>query len=966
MRAAGKSAGRAVQPGILGGGSRLFRMDSDGWRKAEECYHAAMERPPHDRAAFVAQACAHDSELRREVESLLAHEGHADGLLETPAWNHLTPPDETGTIVPAALAGGAAIAAYRILEKLGAGGMGEVYRATDTKLQREVAIKVLAPDFANDRAWLSRFQREARVLASLNHPHIAAVYGLEESNGVRAIAMELVEGPTLAERNARKRIPVDEALAIARQIVKALEYAHEKGIVHRDLKPANIKLRPDGVVKVLDFGLAKRAISNESPELTATRAGMVVGTPAYMAPEQAAGLPVDRRADIWAFGVVLFEMLSGRQIYARKTTFETLAAVARDEPKWDELPAETPAAILRLLRRCLDKDPQRRLRDIGEARIVLDEDQPEEGARPSSLRARGGWIAAALLGLAAAAGWIAFLRAGSGAPGSDWKVSIVPPSGVELPSVGSMSQATPEISPDGTMIVCRLGAGLQLRKLNSTQFVPLRGTTDAVEPFWAPDSQWIGFFVNDALMKMQVPNGAPELLWKAKGGFAGGAWGSNGTILFGVGGPKLLAIPAAGGNAIPLPLPKTVFNALFPHFLPDGEHFLFSGLGLTHSVGGLQEKNFYLARWNGGKWALPPAPLAATSGEARYSSAYGGSVLFMRNDNLYSQKLNVSQVRLEGSPILVETSVASSAGTANRGCFSVSRDGVLAWRPGRQYAEQLTWFDRHGNPVETAGPPAAYLSARLSPDERRIAAVVWTATGRELRVLEIGQSGFLPILSPEMNHGFPNSAVWTRDNSRLLYTRSTPDGPFFTEQSASGNSEARDLGKAPGVSLYATAPNGAWLTMANNTLHLAQVEGDKTLRPLLASNEQTSQGAFSPDGRWVVYVSLASEELFVQAFPISGSRKQISSGGGSMPYWRSDGHEIVYLGPGSCIYSVRLDAARGQFSAPARLFAVRSAPNSAEHTTLAVTRDGSRILFNQALDQPESRVIDVVALQRQY
>jgi len=938
-------------------------MDSDGWRKAEECYHAAMERPPHDRAAFVAQACAHDSELRREVESLLAHEGHADGLLETPAWNHLTPPDETGTIVPAALAGGAAIAAYRILGKLGAGGMGEVYRATDTKLQREVAIKVLAPDFANDRAWLSRFQREARVLASLNHPHIAAVYGLEESNGVRAIAMELVEGPTLAERNVRKRIPVNEALAIARQIVEAMEYAHEKGIVHRDLKPSNVKLRPDGVVKVLDFGLARSASSDESPELTATRAGMVIGTPAYMAPEQAAGLPVDRRADIWAFGVVLFEMLSGRQIYARNTTFETLAAVARDEPKWDELPAETPAAILRLLRRCLDKDPKRRLRDIGEARIALDENQPVEDAQPSGLRARGGWIAAALLGLAAAAGWIAFLRAGSGAPSSDWKVSIVPPSGVELPSVGSMSQSAPEISPDGTMIVCRLGAGLQLRKLNSTQFVPLRGTTDAVEPFWSPDSQWIGFFVNEALMKMQVPDGAPELLCKAKGGFAGGTWGSKGTILFAVGASKLLAIPATGGNATSLPLPKTVFNALFPHFLPDGEHFLFAGLGLLHSEAGLTEKNFYLAWWSGGKWALPPAPLAAISGEARYSSAYGGSVLFERSDNLYAQKLNVSRARLEGSPMLVETSVASSAGTANRGPFSVSRNGILTWRPGRQYAEQLTWFDRHGNPVETAGPASAYLSARLSPDERRIAAVVFIATGRELRILETGQSGFLPILSPEMSHGFPNNVVWS-DNSHLLYTRSTPDGPFFTEQSASGGSEGRDLGKAPSPSLYAAAPNGTLLTKANNTLHLAPIEGDSTPRPLLASNEQTSQGAFSPDGRWVVYVSLPSEELFVEAFPISGSRKQISSGGGSMPYWRRDGHEIVYLGADSCIYSVRLDAARGQFSAPERLFAVRSAPNSPDHTTLAVTRDGSRILFNQAIDQPESRVIDVVALHR--
>ena len=925
-----------------------------------------MELPAPQRAAFVAQACANNPELRREVQSLLAHEDQSDALLDCTPWNQVSPPDATATIAIGALGAGSVLGAYRIVGKLGAGGMGEVYRAFDSKLQREVALKVLAPDFADDREWLSRFQREARVLASLNHPHIAAVYGLEESGSIRAIAMELVEGPTLAERIARKRIPVKEALAIARQIAEALEYAHEKGIVHRDLKPANVKLRPDGVVKVLDFGLAKPAISDDAPASTGTRAGVVVGTPAYMPPEQAAGLPVDRRADIWAFGVVLFEMLSGRQIYTRKTTLETLAAVARDEPRWNELPAETPAAIVRLLRRCLDKDPKRRLRDIGEARIALKEDQPEEPIPRPNPRARAGWIAAAaLFAIAAAAGWIAFLRAGTGAAGVDWKLSIIPPPGTELPSVGSMYQATPEISPDGTMIVCRLGAGLQLRKLNSTQFVPLHGTTDAVQPFWAPDSQWIGFFVNGAVMKMQVPDGAPEVLWKAKGNFAGGTWGSKGTILFGLGGSSLQAIPAAGGGVITLPLPKNSISGYFPHFLPDGEHFLFSGAARP-SEGELVARNFYLGGWSGGKWTLPAVPLASSSGEARYSSAYGGSLLFVRNDNLYAQELNLSRTRLEGSPILVETSVASSAGPVRSDSFSVSRNGILAWRPGRAYAEQLTWFDRHGNPVETAGPIDAYLSARPSPDERRIAAIVITNIGQELRVLETGQSGFLTILSSNLRHGVPWSVVWRRDGLSLLYTRYTLTDIFLTEQSATGSSEARELGKVPSPSLFGIAPNGTLLMMVNNTLHLAPVEGDRTPRPLLASDEQTSQGAFSPDGRWVVYAAEPSNELFVQAFPISGPRKQISAGAGFMPYWRADGKEIVYLGQDNSVYSVRLDPARMEFHPPERLFAVRSAPNSTAHSTLAVSRDGARILFNQAIDQPESRVIDVagIALRR--
>ena len=298
------------------------------------------------------------------------HQGQSDRLLESPGWSHVMPSGETGTFALGVLSAGSMMAEYQIAGELGSGGMGEVYRATDTRLRREVALKVLAPGFAHDSQWLSRFQREARVLASLNHPHIAAIYGLEESGGLRAITMELVEGPTLAERMARGRIPINESLAIAKQIAEALEYAHEKGIVHRDLKPPNVKLRPDGVIKVLDFGLAKAVDANEMPAVTG--AGVILGTPAYMPPEQAGGLPVDRRADIWAFGVVLFEMLAGRQIYARKTTLETLAAVARDEPRWDELPKQTPAAILRLLRRCLDRNPKNRLRDIGEARVAIE------------------------------------------------------------------------------------------------------------------------------------------------------------------------------------------------------------------------------------------------------------------------------------------------------------------------------------------------------------------------------------------------------------------------------------------------------------------------------------------------------------------------------------------------------------------------------------------------------------------
>jgi eukaryotic-like serine/threonine-protein kinase len=474
-------------------------VNADRWKQIEDCYHAAMERPAHERDAFLAQSYAADPELRREVESLLDHEGTADELLESPAWNHVTPSDETGTFAPGALLAGSMMAEYRIAGKLGSGGMGEVYRATDTKLQRQVALKVLASELAQNDTWKSRFQREARVLASLNHPHIAAIYGLEESGGVSAIAMELVEGPTLAECMERGRIPVPEALAIARQIAEALEYAHEKGIVHRDLKPANVKLRPDGVVKVLDFGLAKDVNPREAPTATATGAGGIMGTPAYMAPEQAAGLQVDRRADIWAFGVVLFEMLAGHQAYARKTTLETLAAVARDDPPWDKLPAETPAQIRGLLRRCLDRDTRNRLRDVGEARIAIQNTGKEPEVTVGAVATRSPSGASTprqkYLRLAVSVTVVLLLTL------SGWwfaKLHKVPALELKLRQLTTNSMENPvesaAISPDGKYLAYTDFLGMHIRSIDSgeTRTVPqpegLHGERCCVVDFWFPDS----------------------------------------------------------------------------------------------------------------------------------------------------------------------------------------------------------------------------------------------------------------------------------------------------------------------------------------------------------------------------------------------------------------------------------------------------------------------------------------------
>jgi eukaryotic-like serine/threonine-protein kinase len=498
-------------------------MNAEGWQEVEECYHAALERPPAERAGFLERARANNPDLRREVESLLAHEGQADELLEGQVWKHVASSDETGPMAPGVLEAGLMMAGYRIAERLGAGGMGEVYRATDTKLQRDVALKVLAAGFAHDSGWLSRFQREARVLASMNHPHIAAIYGLEESGGVRAIVMELVEGPTLAERMVRGRIPIPEALAIARQIAEALEYAHETGIVHRDLKPANVKLRPDGVVKVLDFGLAKAIDPKEAPTVTATGVGVVMGTPAYMAPEQAAGLQVDRRADIWAFGVVLFEMLAEQRVYARTTTLETLAAIARDEPPWDGLPADVPAEIIRLLRRCLDKDPKHRLRDMGEARIAIQNVGKEPGltlnavATVSTPRRKHFpvAVAATVVLLLTSAGW--WLAKVHHPPTPELTLRQLTTNSIENPVASSA------ISPDGKYLAYSDLQGLHIRSIDSgeTRTVPqpegLHGERCCGVDAWFPDStKFLGLSGDPGPIfttwVVSVVGGAPRLL----------------------------------------------------------------------------------------------------------------------------------------------------------------------------------------------------------------------------------------------------------------------------------------------------------------------------------------------------------------------------------------------------------------------------------------------------------------------
>ena len=647
-------------------------MDPQRWVKIESLYHAALARDPGDRLDYLAAACAQEPELRREVESLL---GAANVDLRSPL---------TGDRkwLP-----GLRLGAYEILAPLGAGGMGEVYRARDTKLRREVAIKVLPREFERNFARLARFEREAHVLASLNNRRIAAIYDLEEFQGVRFLVLELVEGPTLADRIARGPIPQDEALAIASQVIEAMEYAHERNIVHRDLKPANIKVTPEGDVKVLDFGLAK-ALSDPAPatdsadsptlDIGRTEIGMILGTPAYMSPEQASGKPADRRADIWSFGAVLYEMLTGKRAFEGESVSHTLASVLKLEPDLNALPASTPAAIRNLIRRCLTKDPRQRLQAIGEARIILESPRTEEAAAGIS-SAKRAWlrpaVAALLLVLSAGLAFIAWehFREEPGVV----RFSFSLPESVNFgPQISSMT-----VSPDGRHVAFESPARgkrqLWVRDLDSPSprvLADLSGTTET--PFWAPDSRRLGFFDGTRLKKIDI-NGGPAMTIADTGSenAGSGSWNQDDVIIFSNAGPRrlLFRVPAAGGSPISVTeLDKARGETLHwaPWFLPDGRHFLYLARSASPETSGV---------YVGDLASKTRKQVVAFATRAIYVKP--GYLLFVRERTLMAQRFDTASLETMGDAIpVVEQIQAFAPPEPDRptfGNFSASQNGGL-------------------------------------------------------------------------------------------------------------------------------------------------------------------------------------------------------------------------------------------------------------------------------------------------
>ena len=790
-----------------------------------------------------------------------------------------------------ALTVGTRLGHYDVTALIGEGGMGEVYQATDTKLNRQVALKILPEAFASDPDRLARFQREAQVLASLNHPNIAQIHGLEESEGTRALVLELVEGPTLADRIAQGPIPIDEALPIAKQIAEALEAAHEAGVIHRDLKPANIKVRQDGTVKVLDFGLAKALDTtpegdpSQSPTLTAaaTQMGVILGTAAYMSPEQARGLPVDKRADVWAFGVVLYEMLTGSRPFQGEDVSLTLASVMKSDVNATVLPADLPETLRTVIRQCLQKDPKRRIRDVGDVSLAMDGafETVVSGARAEPAAAQpAGWRQAmpwalGSLALAVITGMAVWTLVRPPVPLLT-RLTVAAPSDVQF--TGPM-----RLSLDGRTLAFHGSSGgesqVYLRQLDQFEAVPLRGTEGTGPQAFSPDGQ--GFLVSDAgvdgvpstagSMRRVLLAGGPPTTIAAPAGSA--AWGPDDIVVLGsglVGSGGLRLIRASGGEATRLTtLAEGEEGHYLPTFLPNGRAVLFhtwTGDPATMQVSVYdfetdQQTNLFLGT------------------TAQFATS--GHLVFWRDGSLWAVPFDPDSLEVGGDPVVVVEGVASLA-LPNLAAYTLAGNGTLAFLPGGGVARTLVWVNRQGQPTPFIDETAAYLYPRLSPDETRVAVQI----DGDIWICESGRA-----CSPFTTNGglYP---VWTPDGTHVAFQSSRDGDPDLYWKAADGSGDAeRLLEREKDQFPISWSPDGQVLAFTEGS---GAVPEDIFLLPLdgepeefLATPFQEATPTFSPDGRWIAYRSNDSGQmrLYVRPYPGLGGAELVSLQGGEAPAW---------------------------------------------------------------------------------
>ena len=852
---------------------------------------------------------------------------------------------------------GSRFGAYDVQALIGVGGMGEVYRARDTRLGREVALKLVSGVFTGDAERLARFEREAKVLASLNHASIASIFGLEESAGQRAIVMELVDGRELAGP-----LPVTEALQLARQIAEGLEFAHERGVIHRDLKPANLRVTAEGAVKILDFGLAKALTTGVEPvtdtqvavspalSLAATQAGVLLGTAAYMAPEQAKGRAADRRADIWAFGAVLYELLTGKRLFDGETVAETLASVMKEPITLAALPAETPRAIRTLLERCLERDPRRRLQSIGEARIAIEDALAGRGAdaaaatptRPASASSRAWAVAAAAVLVAVlAVGWAAWPRTApqpSVQPPAVGHFALAQPEGVEL-APSRVNGPNFAVSPDGRYVAFVAGeqgqqTSLWVRALASLEAQRLDRTEGGYFPFWSPDSQHLGYFADGRLVRIALSGGAPATVAPAPAG-RGGSWyrtpSGDEFIVFTPDerSASVMRVPARGGVATPVTeLAPRELRHQFSQVLPNG-HVLFT-------VQGTANRTYVQAPGDAERTLI-------LEGMPRVVYSPPGYLLYAREGALLAQRFDLDTLQISGEAVAIAEGVR---GNAEQSAFSVAPSAVVYRRGFSGAGSQIRWYLRDGTPGDVVVESGDYRHLELSPDGRRLAVGVFTRDGTsDMWLKDLATGAFQRLTSAPGSEGQP---AWSPDSRRLAFGMA--DGIAYTEL---GSGRVLPVEGGAGV-LHSWTPDGKHL-LGGGAEDVILIEAPVTgaapaaaPQPLLDATYPVDHVRVAPDGQWVAYTSLESgrAEVIVAAFPGFTDRTPVSRDGGTQPQWRADGRELFFHATDERLMAV--DVTPGDtptFGPPRELFRTNPLVSSTVVFQYAATPDGQRFLL---------------------
>jgi eukaryotic-like serine/threonine-protein kinase len=891
------------------------------------------------------------------------------------------------------LSSGTRLGPYEIVSALGAGGMGEVYRARDSKLNRDVALKILPEAVAIDSERIARFRREAQLLASLNHPHIAAIYGFEDSGSIHALVLELVEGPTLADRIAQGPLPLAEALPIAKQIADALEAAHEQGIIHRDLKPANIKVRADGTVKVLDFGLAKAMDppSSMSPQVTAaptitspammTGLGTILGTAAYMSPEQAKGRPADKRSDVWAFGCVLYEMLTAVRPFEGEDIADTLAFVLTKEPDWSKLPSNLPPAIGLVLRRCLMKDRKRRIGDIAAVQFALEDPGAlGSGVMPApALHAvsRPRWrdaatfLAAVLVGAAAAAAvaW-QWGRLNQRAP-QPIRFTIVPPSNQPLSLLspggsGNVMDRAIAISPDGRNIVYRAGdvqnAQLMVRAIDQLDARSL-GVGAVREAVFSPDGQWIAFFTQSELRKVSVSGGPSVAICKFAGNPRGLSWGDNETLVFASVGNTtgVFTVPAAGGDI------KTMFEAdqskdgvfWFPSLLPGGRALLLTQIpAAVMSVSQMDQAQVVVFNTETKERKV------VIRGGANAHYVDTGHLVYTLGGALRAVRFDLKRLEAIGEPVPILDGISTgSTGQAN---VAISRTGTLLYVPGATAVAaspqlSLVWVNRQGREEPIAAPLRAYMYPRISPDGTRVALDIRDQEN-DIWIWDLKRQTLTRLT---FDPGLDRAPVWTPDGRRVIFSsqaQNSGQGNLFWKP-ADGTGSAERL-TTSGDAQYPSSisPDGTRLVYRDDDqktkrdIAFLTLDDKRQSQRILQTTFNEENGEVSPDGRWLAYQSDESgqSQVYVRPFPkVDDGRWQISPSGGSRPLWARNGRELFYLDATNLLMAVPVQTSPA-FSAgnPAKVFDTRYAvPQNAR--TYDVSPDGQRFLMIKTNQQTE-------------